>query len=265
VAERTVGLLHPGEMGSAFGAALRRRGVDVLWASADRSDQTRLRAETAGLEDAGTVEQLVGRSDVVLSICPPHAALEVARSVAGFDGLYVDANAIAPVTMNGVAEIVGDRCVDGGIVGAPPREPGTTRLYLSGREAPVVAKLFEETAVDARVVSDETGDASALKLAYAAWTKGTAALLLTIERFARAEQVEDALFKEWNESLPDLHERLRRAHRSADAKGWRWVGEMEEIAASFAAHDLPDGFHRAAAEVFRTARAPDEWRPGVPN
>jgi hypothetical protein len=125
--------------------------------------------------------------------------------------------------------------------------------------------LFERSAVDARVVSDEVGDASALKLAYAAWTKGTAALLLAIQRFACAEGVEDSLFAEWYESLPDLPERLRRARRSADAKAWRWVGEMEEIADAFAARDLPDGFHRAAAEVFRTAPTPHEWQPGVPS
>ncbi len=208
---------------------------------------------------------MLRRSDVVLSICPPHAALEVARSVAGFDGLFVDANAIAPATMLNVAELVGERCVDGGIIGPPPRRTGTTRLYLSGRDASEAASFFDGTAVDARVVSAGIGDASALKLAYAAWTKGTAALLLAIESFARSEEVDDALHGEWSESLPDLHERLQRARRSADAKGWRWVGEMEEIAAAFAAHDLPAGFHRAAAEVFRSAPTPREWRPGVPS
>jgi hypothetical protein len=126
-----------------------------------------------------------------------------------------------------------------------------------------VVALFDGTAVDARVVSGEIGDASALKLAYAAWTKGTLALLLAIERFARAENVDEALFAEWNDSLPDLTERLQRAHRSAGAKGWRWVGEMEEIAAAFAANDLPDGFHRAAAEIFRVSPTP--WQPGVPS
>jgi 3-hydroxyisobutyrate dehydrogenase-like beta-hydroxyacid dehydrogenase len=265
MADRTVGLLHPGEMGAAVGAELQRCGRTVFWASGGRSERTRLRAKEAGIEDAGSVDELLGRSDVVLSICPPHAAVDVARSVAGFDGLFIDANAIAPTTMRAVAETVGGRCVDGGIVGPPPRPPATTHLYLSGREAPAVASLFEGTAVHARVVSDEIGAASALKLAYAAWTKGTAALLLAIQDFARAENVEDALFAEWKYSLPDLRERLQRARRSADAKGWRWVGEMGEIASAFAVHDLPDGFHRAAAEIFRTMPTPHEWQPGVPS
>jgi 3-hydroxyisobutyrate dehydrogenase-like beta-hydroxyacid dehydrogenase len=265
MADPTVGLVHPGEMGAAVGAELRRAGHAVLWASEGRSERTRRRADEAGLEDAGSMGELLRRSGVVLSICPPHAAVEVARSVAAFHGLFVDANAIAPATMQTVAETASARCVDGGIIGPPPRPPATTHFYLSGPEARAVASLFDGTAVDARVVSDEIGDASALKLAYAAWTKGTAALLLAIEGFARAANVDGALRAEWEESLPDVQERLERARRSAEAKGWRWVGEMEEIASALASYDLPDGFHRAAAEIFRAAPTPHEWQPGVPS
>jgi len=245
VALGTVGLLHPGEMGAAVGAVLRGQGVRVVWASEGRSEETRARAEAAGLEDAGSVVE-VARSDVVFSICPPHAALEVARS-AEFAGVYVDANAVSPATAREVAEAVGE-FVDGGIVGSPPREPGTTRLYLSGDRASEVAELFAGSALDARVVSN----ASAVKMAYAAWTKGTAAMLLAIRELARREGVEDTLLAEWDLSVPELRERYERARRSAEAKGWRWVGEMEEIAATFEADGLPGGFHRGAAEVYRS-------------
>ena len=253
MAARTVGLLHPGEMGAAVGAALRERGLRVSWASEGRSAETRERAEAAGLEDAGSAAELAG-SDVLLSVCPPHAALEVARSVGPFKGLYLEANAVAPATARGVAEIVraaGGELVDGGIVGSPPGDDGTTRLYLSGAHAVSIVELFAGSIVEARVVSDEVGAASALKMAYAGWTKGTAALLLAIRELARTEGVEEALLEEWDFSLPELRDRYRRAVRSADAKGWRWVGEMEEIAATFEAAGLPDGFHRAAAEVYR--------------
>jgi 3-hydroxyisobutyrate dehydrogenase-like beta-hydroxyacid dehydrogenase len=245
VALGTVGLLHPGEMGAAVGAVLRAQGVRVVWASEGRSEETRARAEAAGLEDAGSVVE-VARSDVVFSICPPHAALEVARS-AEFAGVYVDANAVSPATAREVAEAVGE-FVDGGIVGSPPREPGTARLYLSGDRASEVAELFAGSALDARVVSN----ASAVKMAYAAWTKGTAAMLLAIRELARREGVEDTLLAEWDLSVPELRERYERTRRSAEAKGWRWVGEMEEIAATFEADGLPGGFHRAAAEVYRS-------------
>jgi len=247
-----VGLLHPGEMGSAVGGALAGRGIEVLWASAGRSTATAERAAASGFADAGDVGELCRRCEILLSICPPHAALDVAREATGFAGVYVDANAIAPGTARAVAELQ-PRLVDGGIVGPPPAEAGATRLYLSGAQAAEVAALFSGTNLEARVISDEVGGASALKVAYAGWTKGSAALLLTVRELARAEGVEDALLEEWRRSIPELESRLAGAERSARRKGWRWVGEMEEIAQSMAAQDLPSGFHEAAAEVFRRA------------
>ena len=247
----TVGLLHPGEMGSAVGATLAAQGETVIWASAGRSPATAERANRAGLEDAGSVEELCRRSDVIISVCPPHAAVEVAGSAKVFTGIYVDANAISPATAQAIAGLVG-RCVDGGIIGPPPAEQGTTRLYLSGREADRVADLFAGTTLDARVVSPTVGAASAVKMAFAAWTKGSAALLLAIRALARAEGVEDTLLQEWRTSLPQLEAQSVAAARSAQKKGWRWIGEMEEIAETFAAAGLPDGFHRAAAEIYRS-------------
>jgi 3-hydroxyisobutyrate dehydrogenase-like beta-hydroxyacid dehydrogenase len=245
-----IGLLHPGEMGSAIGDALRESGHEVLWVSAGRSQATAQRA--AEFVDV-SLDDLVERADVILSVCPPHAATDVAASVAAAEALIVDANAISPATARTIAE-GSERFVDGGIIGPPPRNPGTTRLYLSGARAPEIAQLFEGTRVDARVVSAEIGDASAVKMTYAAWTKGTAALLLAIREVAQAEGVAEPLLEEWRLSLPELPDLVERAARSAEAKGWRWVGEMEEIAATFAAAGQPDGFHRAAAEVYRAGR-----------
>jgi 3-hydroxyisobutyrate dehydrogenase-like beta-hydroxyacid dehydrogenase len=247
-----VGLLHPGEMGAAVGGVLRARGETVLWASADRSPATAERARQAGLEDVGGIPELCRRCEILLSICPPHAAVGVARAAERFTGIYVDANAISPQTARAIA-CIHDRFVDGGIVGLPPHGPDGTRLYLSGSEADAVAALFAGTNVDARIISGEPGAASALKAAYAGWTKGSAALLLTVSELARAEGVGEALLEEWRLSLPELEERSRAAARSAERKGWRWVGEMEEIAQSMADRELPTGFHTAAAEVFRRA------------
>jgi 3-hydroxyisobutyrate dehydrogenase-like beta-hydroxyacid dehydrogenase len=248
-----VGILHPGEMGAAFGGVLRAAGHDVLWVSAGRSDATCTRATEAGLEDAGALDGLAGRCDVIFSICPPHAALDVARALPSFAGVFVDANAIAPETARRIGKAVASRgasFVDGGIVGAPPgsAEP---RLYLAGDDAARIAGLFAATAVQPHVLPGAAGDASAVKCAFAAWSKGSSALLLAIRAFARAEGVETALLEEWAASLPELEPRTQAAQRSADAKGWRWVGEMDELAAAFAAHGLPPGFHEAAAEVYR--------------
>jgi 3-hydroxyisobutyrate dehydrogenase-like beta-hydroxyacid dehydrogenase len=248
-----VGILHPGEMGAAFGAVLRDAGHSVLWASSGRSEATRTRAADARLDDAGSLDQLVARCDVVLSICPPHAALELAESLPPLDGIFVDANAIAPETARSVAAAAatrGARFVDGGIVGSPPTH-SEPRLFLAGADAAQVAALFTDTPVQPRVLPGPPGDASAVKCAFAAWTKGSGALLLAIRGFARAEGVEPALLEEWASSLPELEARSEAAQRSADAKGWRWTGEMEEIASAFAAHGLPRGFHEAAADVYR--------------
>jgi 3-hydroxyisobutyrate dehydrogenase-like beta-hydroxyacid dehydrogenase len=249
--ETTIGLLHPGEMGAAVGQCLAGAGYRVLWAPEGRSAATGERAAAAGLERCGLAE-IAARSDVIVSVCPPASALEVARAVAGFGGLYLDANAISPATAAEVAATVtagGASYVDGGIIGTPPVTPGFIRLYLSGGRAAQAGDLFAGTAVDARLVAPP-GTASAVKMAYASWTKGSAALLLTARALARAEGVEPALLEEWGISQPGLERRSAAANESAAAKGWRWVAEMEEIAAAMAAAGLPEGFHRAAAEVY---------------
>jgi 3-hydroxyisobutyrate dehydrogenase-like beta-hydroxyacid dehydrogenase len=250
-----VGVLHPGSMGSAVGAALRAQGHEVLWASEGRSVASAERARAAGMSDAGSVAALLVRSDVVLSICPPHAALEIAELAVGYDGVYVDANAVSPDTARAAQAAVGGRFVDGGIIGPPPSQPGTTRLYLSGDEAASVARLFGEGPLAAIALDGAVGAASALKMTYAAWTKGTAALLVAVRATARAHGVDDALLEEWALSQPHLADRYERALESSAEKGWRWVAEMREIAQTFAAAGQPDGFHLAAAEVFASAPA----------
>jgi len=249
-----IGLLHPGEMGAAVGHCLTKNGHTVLWASEGRSPATQARAKSAGLSDVGTVASVAGQAEIILSVCPPHAATDMAWAVHGFRGLYVDANAISPGTAREVAQMItdsGGRYVDGGIIGLPPVKPGTTRLYLSGPDAGQVQALFAGTDLDTRIAGPALTAASAVKMAYGAWTKGTAALILAIREFAREEGVEDTLLAEWGLSQPKLEERSRGSARAAEAKGWRWVAEMEEIAASMAAAGLPDGFHQAAAEIFR--------------
>jgi 3-hydroxyisobutyrate dehydrogenase-like beta-hydroxyacid dehydrogenase len=192
MSQSTVGLLHPGAMGVNVGAAAAASGARIVWASAGRSEATQRRARQAGLEDVDTVANLAHLSEVVISVCPPDAAVDVATAVAAhrFHGLYVDANAIAPNTARRVAAEVssgGANFVDGGIIGRPAHGPGTTRLYLSGDEARRIAALFSDGPLDARVIPGAAGQASALKMAFAGWTKGTSALLLAIRALAAAE------------------------------------------------------------------------------
>jgi 3-hydroxyisobutyrate dehydrogenase-like beta-hydroxyacid dehydrogenase len=251
---KTVALLHPGNMGATIGAAAATSGARVVWASEQRSNATIERARQAGLVDVGNFSKAVLGSDVVLSVCPPHAAVDLAKSVAGqkFTGIYVDANAISRATADQIGKIItkaGASFVDGGIIGAPVKRAGTTRLYLSGGRAPEVAELFSASMLDARAIGATPGAASALKVAYADWTKCTDALLLAIRALAAHEGVDEALMTEWKISQPDLERRVLRAAGVATPKAWRYIGEMKEIAGTFEAAGLPTGFHNAAAEI----------------
>lgn len=247
----TVGIVHPGAMGVTVADTCV---ASVLWCSEGRSPATTARAAGAGLTDAGRLAELVERSDVIVSVCPPDRALAVADAVATasrrFGGVYVDANAIAPATARTVASRF-DRFVDGGIVGPPATRAGTTRLYLSGAEAADVAALWAGSDLDARVIDGGAGVASALKMAYAAWTKISAALLLDVRALARAEGVEDALLAEWALSQPGTAERSAGTARGVAAKAWRFAGEMDEIAATFHDAGLPDAFALGAGDLYR--------------
>ncbi|MGH7773847.1 MAG: DUF1932 domain-containing protein [Candidatus Binatia bacterium] len=251
---KTVALLHPGNMGVTIGAAAATSGARVIWASHQRSKATQERAKQAGLVDVENLANAVRVSDIVLAVCPPHAALELAQSVAehNFSGIYVDANAVSRATAQQIGEIVtkaGASFVDGGIIGSPVKRAGTTRLYLSGARAPEVADLFSASMLDARAIGKNPGSASALKIAYAAWTKCTDALILAILALAATEGVDNALREEWAISQPDLERRSVRAAAVAVPKAWRYVGEMREIASTFEAAGLPAGFHNAAADI----------------
>ncbi len=251
----TVGLLHPGAMGVTVGAAVAAP-AQVVWASEGRSRATRARAEGAGFVDLETLGAVTAAADAVVSVCPPHGALALAEAVAatGYDGLYLDANAVSPATaleIAGAAAVGGARFVDGGIVGPPAVRPGTTRLYLSGDGAAEMAALFAGSSLEAIDLEAEVGAASALKMCYAGFTKGSAALLLSLRAAAHAYGVEDGLLGEWARSQPGLEKRSVRSASATAPKAWRFAGEMEEIADTLAAVGLPEGFHRAAAEAYR--------------
>jgi 3-hydroxyisobutyrate dehydrogenase-like beta-hydroxyacid dehydrogenase len=255
MAESTICLLHPGEMGAAIGACLAGRDLRVVWVSAGRGAATRSRAKASGLEDLGTLARALAAAEIAISVCPPHGALALAREVAAlrFRGVFVDANAVSPETARSIGrtvEAAGARFVDGGIIGPPPVEGGRTRMYLAGGAAVEVAALFAGSKLQAIALEGPAGAASALKACYAGWTKSTIALLAAIRALAKHEGVEAALLAEWKISQPDLEKRSEAVTAQA-RKAWRWIAEMEEIAASFEAAGLPGGFQSAAAELYR--------------
>lgn len=267
-----IGVLHPGSMGISLAASAKATGHDVCWASAGRSMQTQERAQAQDLTDLVTVEKLCKQCDGIISICPPVATEQVAGAVAGFgfDGLYLDANAISPQRAQAIADQTnagGGHFVDGGIVGGPAWEAGKTFLHLSGPRAAEVGEWFRDGLLETNVLGAAPTQASALKMCFAAYTKGTTALFFSILATSEALGVREALVKQWSRSpqlAGQLAERAGRGAGSMTSRAWRWIDEMEEISRTFVDAGLPGGFHVAAAEVFRRCESlREEQDPSV--
>ena len=250
-----VGILHPGQMGICIAAAIQNSGHTVYWVSQGRGEQTRHRAEEIHLEDAGTLQNLSSMADVIISVCPPHVAEEVAGQILAqsFRGIYVDANAIAPQRTRHIADMMekqGIAFVDGGIVGLPTSEPGETWLHLSGKRSDAIATLFAAGPMETNIIGPEPGQASALKMCYAAYTKGSTALLSAVIGAAEAMGVRSDLERQWTNHWPGFPEETHKRIRNVTAKAWRFSGEMQEIAATFRQAGMPDGFHAAAEQIY---------------
>ena len=252
-----IGILHPGSMGAQVAAQARSTGATVWWVAAGRSAQSRARAEEAGLLAVESLDELAERCGLILSICPPASALEVAGSVAAtpFSGIYVDANAISPEHAIEVAALFDGRArvVDGGIVGGPPRKTGDSRLYLSGSDeeaVETVRALFAQTVLETHVLPGPVGRASALKLAFASFNK--ISYLLAAQAFALASGhgVLDELLELAADKVPGTV--LARPSRVtlAGPRAWRWAPEMQEIAAACAAVGVPGDVAELASSVF---------------
>jgi 3-hydroxyisobutyrate dehydrogenase-like beta-hydroxyacid dehydrogenase len=255
MAAQRIGILHPGQMGIVVAASAQNSGNEVLWASEARSSATRERASQAGLRDAGTLTKLCELCPVMVSVCSPEFAEEIAEQVAlrCYPGIYVDANAIAPERTLRIArrlEEHGAQFVDGGIIGPPTISRNRTWLYLAGERAASVAPYFSAGPIEIEVLAGSIGRASALKMCFAAYSKGSTALAYAVLAAAERLDVLEDLKRQWNRGGPSLPE-LEREISRAVPKAWRFVAEMHEIAATFESAGLPPEFHQAAAEIFR--------------
>jgi 3-hydroxyisobutyrate dehydrogenase-like beta-hydroxyacid dehydrogenase len=255
----TIGLLHPGAMGAVVGAQLVATGQRCVWLPDGRGPATRSRAEAAGLIPAGLDE--LASCEVVLSVCPPAAALDVAGLVArtGFAGCYVEANAISPDHSLAIAALLtagGATVVDGGIVGPPPRRPGTSRLYLSGPNDAVsrVHALFADTTLTPVALPGPVGTASALKLSFATYAKVSTLLAAHAHALARRHGVDAQLRELAADVLPGTAFAAPERLLSAGQRAWRWAPEMREIANASRDAGLPPDLLDAAATFL------EHWR-----
>jgi 3-hydroxyisobutyrate dehydrogenase-like beta-hydroxyacid dehydrogenase len=241
-------------MGVSVAQSALDSGCEGFWASEGRRSYTRERAERAGLTDLMTIDRLCQECSVILSVCPPEFAAEVAQRVAAtdFHGTFADLNALAPQRKLALAAELTERRIrftDGGIIGIPSRKPGETTLFLSGESAKDVAACFANGAIAARVLGPEPGRASALKILFAAYNKGSVALFTALYAAAQQYGVLEELqgqFVHRGLSLPTIETQILRAA----PKAWRWIEEMHEISAALEAVNMPGEFHAAAAKVY---------------
>lgn len=264
MSQPTVGILHPGSMGAAVAACATHNAADVLWCEEGRGPASRARAETSGLTPVAALPELLDRSDIVISLCPPAAAEDLAHAVAahGFTGTYVEANAITATRAGRIADLLGATAtvVDGGVIGPPPRDGVQARLYLSGPTEATrrVTGLFTGTSVQALALDGPVGRASALKLSYAGFQKVSRVLVGLSYGLAREHGVDEELraVAAWR---ADTYLAAPEYVTTAAARAWRWGPEMEEVAEMLADAGLPANMlHAAAAALARWDDAKDD-------
>lgn len=254
-----VGLLSPGSMGQVVARVLIEHGMPVYTCLRGRSKQTKERAWETGIQDLASYEELVAQSDLLLSILLPAEAENTAGEVAqaleqtGESTVYVDCNAVAPQTARNIEQIItatGNCCVDAGIIGPPPTREGVTRFYASGKDVATFAEL-NKYGLDVRLVGDEVGQASGFKMCYASLTKGRYAIALEQLVAAQKMGLYDALIAEMAMSQVPMLEDMQRMLPGVPAKAGRWIGEMEEIAKTFAHLGMTPKIFEGVAEFYR--------------
>lgn len=249
-------------MGQAIATVLLQHHLRVVAALNHRSNRTRLLATEAGIQDVGSLERLVNESDIILSVLVPSAAVQVGHQVAeviakvGKPVLYADCNAIAPhkaIAINQLIRDAGGQFVDAAIIGPPPRVPDRTRIYASGEPAETFAQL-RDYGLDVRVVSHQVGQASGLKMCYAALTKGLTAIGTELLIAAQRLGVEESLWQELQTSQPELVAILNRSIPGMTPKAHRWIGEMLEIADTFETVGLTERTFQGAADIYQLVK-----------
>ena len=255
---QTVGIMSPGDMGSGVGGALKQNGFRVITALDGRSDDSRTRAAEQGIDDVGSLDDLVKSSDLILSILVPSEALyfaqDIAESLVRTDSqvAIADCNAVSPATGTKISEIIsaaGGKFIDAGIIGSSPRGGATPRFYASGEHAHILGELNGK-GIDVPVMDGPIGRASSLKMVYAALSKGTAALYASTLMTAKSLDIYGDLIQELEMSQPGTLASMSSVN-SISSKAFRWIGEMEEIADTFGGAGTSSHTHRGAAETFQ--------------
>lgn len=259
-----VGVVSPGDMGQAIGKRIKESGLAVHTALDGRSERTRTLAREAGINDCGSMEKLVATCELVISVINPGESLNVAREVAaamkatGRKIAFADLNAVSPQTARDADRMIrdaGGMFIDGGIIGPPPRgEKDKPRIYVSGPDAYLFEQINHPNIL-VRVMSERIGDASGVKMCYAAMTKGTTALAVELLVAARRLGVEQALEKELRDSRSDVFDWQMKSIPSMPPKAYRWVPEMQEIAKTFGELGMTRRIFEGATDMYELIAA----------
>ena len=254
-----IAILSPGDMGHAVGRALSEHGFDILTLLEGRSERTRALAQDAGFRTSASLNELMIEADLVLSILVPAHAEAVAKEIAqaleetGESTLIADCNAISPMRSEYIGRIVesaGGRYIDASIIGHPPGRDVAPRFYVSGSYADSMLEL-DGKGIVVKNLGNDIGRASGIKMCYAALTKGTStlqvALLTVAESLGLSAELHDELAYSQKGALDSMKSGISKLPPNAH----RWIGEMEEIATTFAAEGVTPHFHLGAAAIYR--------------
>ena len=255
----TIAILSPGDMGHGVGKALNEHGYDVITSLAGRSQRTKDLAAAGGFRDTKSLDEMVSQADLILSILVPAEAVGVAEGVAdalratGLSRPFADCNAVSPQTarrMESIINAAGGEYIDGGIIGGSPARGAIPRIYTSGHGAVIMDEL-DGKGIAVRNLGTEIGRASGIKMCYASMTKGTSALRVAMLTTAQSLGLYDELVAELSFSQQGALSAMESGVPGLPANAGRWVGEMEEIAATFDSAGVTPRFHQGAAEIFR--------------
>ena len=253
----TVGIISPGDMGHAVGKHLINNKVSVITALDDRSNRTKTLAKDAKIEDVGSLNSLVEHSDLILSILVPSQAMSFAKKIAKIlqqsdkSICFAECNAIAPQTTKNISMLFQNTqatFIDAGIIGGPPTEIYKPTFYTSGPDTKPMLVL-EESGIRVIKIGPEIGQASALKMCYAAMNKGTIAINIAVLTTAKMLGVYDSLIAEFGHSQNDVLKKMQKMNE-IPTKANRWIGEMLEISSTFESANITGFFHKGAAEIY---------------
>jgi 3-hydroxyisobutyrate dehydrogenase-like beta-hydroxyacid dehydrogenase len=263
---RKIGITSIGDMGTQIAKRLKLAGYELYTSLDGRSERTKALSAKAGATDCGSIEKLVATCDMIMSVLDPSAAVGKAREVAagiratGKKILFVDGNAVAPATAQEIDKIIRDAggySVDGSILRVTTREKKSElRIYVSGPEASVLTQINDEI-LKFRVVGEQVGNASALKMCYGAFTKGALALGVELLLVGRKLGVGDALEAEFEDTQPDVYKWILGRTNGMAPKAYRYVPEMLEVAKTFEDAGMTPRMMQGAADVF-------EWMAKTP-